>query len=296
MRGRAGYPVGELIEAKPSRTALRVALRRAAHQLMDREPLVFTDPLAVKILGVELAAELGRTPDPLPGHRARPHSAALRAFVVARARYAEDTLAAAVQEGATQYVLLGAGLDTFAYRSPFAELRVYEVDHPATQGWKRGLLERAQIAAPETTRYTPIDFERQELGAELARAGFDRTAKTVFAWLGVVPYLTTEAFREIVRLIARQAAGSQVVLDYSQPRRVLGEQEQLAHDSLASRVALAGEPFRSFFTVEEMAAELAGFGSVEDLGSEELNQRYFEGRADALRVLGAAGRMLSARV
>lgn len=285
-----------MLEAKPSRTALRVALRRAAHQIVDRDPLVFPDPLAIPILGPVATADLRRTPDPVPSQRARPFSAALRAHIVARSRYAEDTLAEAVQAGATQYVLLGAGLDTFAYRHSYEQLTVFEVDHPATQLWKRTLLWQAGIAIPDSLAFVPVDFEGQQLPAELRRAGFDQTLPTVFAWLGVVPYLTLEAFRATVAYIAHQTIGSALILDYSQPRRVLPRLEQLAHDSLASRVAGAGEPFQLFFTPSEIAAELSAFRSVEDLGATELNQRYFRNRTDSLAMLGSAGRLLSAQL
>ena len=285
-----------MIEARPSRTALRVALRRAAHQIVNAEPLVFPDALAVPILGSAYAQELRRTPDPPPGHRLRPFSAGLRAHIVARSRYAEDTLASAMAQGATQYVLLGAGLDTFAYRSPFDELSVFEVDHPATQQWKRTLLWQAGIPVPDGLSFVPVDFETQHLGTELRHAGFDRERKTVFAWLGVVPYLTPDAFRATVDFIAEQPRGSAVVLDYSQPRRVLAPPEQLAQDSLASRVALAGEPFQMFFTPGEIAAELHRFRQIEDRGATELNPRYFAGRTDSLRMIGSAGRMLAAWV
>ena len=139
----------------------------------------------------------------------RPFSIGLRAFLVARSRYAEDNLKQAVECGVHQYVLLGAGLDTFAYRNPYAELRVFEVDHPATQQWKRELLQHNHIAIPESVTYTPVDFERQSLSAQLVDAGFNSQAPAFFAWLGVVPYLTLEAFRSTLSFIApsrREAA------------------------------------------------------------------------------------------
>ena len=146
-----------MIEAQPSKTALRVALRRAAHQLIDGQPLVFEDPLALQILPAEIRGEVARTPDAVK----RPFSAGLRAFMVGRARFAEDVLAAAVQHGqAEQYLVLGAGLDTFAYRNPFPGVRVFEVDHPATQAWKIECLQSAGIAVPEAVRHVPVDFER----------------------------------------------------------------------------------------------------------------------------------------
>src|SRR5258705_11142610 len=142
-------------EARPSKTALRVALRRAAHQLYDAKPLVLDDPVAVAILGDTYAEELRRTPT----RPDRPFSVSLRAFLVARSRYAEDTLARAVAHGVTQYVLLGAGLDTFAHRNPHPQLHVFEVDHPATQEWKRELLVAGALPIPANLTYTPADFE-----------------------------------------------------------------------------------------------------------------------------------------
>lgn len=276
-------------QAIASRTALSVALRRAAHQIHD-SPLVFNDPIAVAILGATYAEELRRTPLRLD----RPFSIALRAFLVARSRYAEDNLRSAVENGVDQYVLLGAGLDTFAYRNPYARLRVFEVDHPATQQWKRELLQRNNIAIPECITYTPVDFERQSLAEQLCDAGFNSHAPAFFAWLGVVPYLTLEAFRATLSFISAQPPGSGLTLDYGQPRAVLPLLERLGHDSLASRVEKAGEPFRLFFTPAEIAAELSRFHSIEDLGATEINARYFGGRTDQLAMRGTAGRLLSA--
>jgi methyltransferase (TIGR00027 family) len=276
-------------DAVASRTALRVALRRAAHQLYDT-PLVFDDPLAVKILGPTYEAELKRTPI----RADRPHSVALRAFLVARSRYSEDLLQKAVERGVDQYVLLGAGLDTFAYRSPYAGLRVFEVDHPATQRWKRDLLTSAGISIPPSLTYTPVDFETQSLATQLSEAGLDPRRPAFFAWLGVVPYLSLPAFRTVIQFIAEQAQGSGLVLDYGQPTSVLPPLERLERASLASRVALAGEPFQLFFTPAEIATELGAFDTIEDLGATEINHRYFQGRSDQLALRGSGGRILSA--
>jgi methyltransferase (TIGR00027 family) len=281
-------------QARPSRTALRVALRRAAHQLYDEPPLVFEDPVAVAILGETYAEELRRTPT----RPDRPFSVGLRAFLVGRSRYAEDMLAHAVAKGVTQYVLLGAGLDTFAHRNPHPGLRVFEVDHPATQQWKRELLETSGLAAPQNLTYAPVDFECQSLPEQLVSVGFNPAIPSFFAWLGVVPYLTLDAFRSTIAFIAAQPAGSGVVLDYGQPRSVLPFLEKLAHDSLAERVQLAGEPFQLFFTPEEIAVELrsngVAFRSIEDIGSAEINAHYFSSRKDNLKMMGSAARMLSA--
>lgn len=276
---------------RPSRTALRVALRRAAHQIYD-DPLVLPDPLAVTILGDSYREELRRT----PVRRDRPFSTALRAFLVARSRFAEDALALGFSEGVTQYVLLGAGLDTFAYRNKLPELRVFEVDYPATQAWKRRLLGSSGIKIPDSITFVPVDFERELLKKRLTASGFKAREKTLFACLGVVPYLTREAFRETVHLAAAMPAGSGLVMDYGQPREVLPLLERMAHDSLADRVRLAGEPFQLFFTPEEMRTELSDFGRLEDLGSTEINTMYFARRTDGLAVRGSAGRIVLAWV
>jgi methyltransferase (TIGR00027 family) len=280
-------------QALPSRSALHVALRRAAHQLYDAPPLVLDDPIAVAILGPH-AANLERTPGRNPAHKPRPHSTGLRAFLVARSRYAEDQLAQAVERGVTQYVLLGAGLDTFAHRNPYPNLRVFEVDHPATQQWKRELLRDSGVPSPARLVYTPVDFERHSLADQLALAGFDPSIPSFFAWLGVVPYLTREAFRRTLAFLSTQPRESGVVFDYSQPRAALPPQEQQARDSLSSRVQQAGEPFHLFFTPSEAAEELAAFHNIEDLGAAEINARYFALRSDGLKLHGQTGRLFSA--
>jgi methyltransferase (TIGR00027 family) len=283
-----------VIEAIPSRTALRVALRRAAHQIHDARPLVFEDALAVKILGPEYAEELRRTPDGVK----RPFSAGLRAFMVGRARLAEDTLAAGVRElGVRQYLVLGAGLDTFACRNAYAEMRVFEVDHPATQAWKLQMLAKAGMVPPQSATFVAVDFEVDSLRARLKAVGFDFALPTVTAWLGVVPYLTSEAFRATMRVLASFAKGSEVVFDYSQPREALPPTEQLMLDSLSARVAQAGEPFQLFFTPAQLAEVLDGLemNVVEDLDGAAMTERYFTGRKDALRLRGKAGRMCVAQ-
>jgi methyltransferase (TIGR00027 family) len=282
-------------EVNPSRTALRVALRRAAHQVHDAHPLVFDDPLAVRILGDEHILEVHKTPDSVK----RPYSAALRSFMVARARLAEDTLAAGVRErGVKQYIVLGAGLDTFAYRNPYADVRVFEVDHPATQAWKLEMLKAAGIAVPANVVHVAVDFESESLRAKLQGEGFLFGEPTVTAWLGVVPYLTREAFDATMRVLARCAAGSEVVFDYSQPREALSHVEQLMLDSLSARVAQAGEPFQLFFTPSQLEEELDWLAMrvVEDFDSAKLTARYFEGRNDGLGLKGQAAHICVAEV
>ena len=265
---------------KFSRTAQRVAMRRAAHQLLD-EPRVFDDPLAVAIAD-------GESERPPVAHQ--PFSRSLRALIAVRSRYAEDQLAQAVERGVRQYVVLGAGLDTFAYRNPFqsAGLHVFEVDHPATQEWKRAQLHDAGIAIPDDMTFAAVDFERQSLHDGLTKAGFEKHHPAFFSWLGVTPYLSRPAFDATIGFIAGMPSGSGVVFDYAVERSLLSPAQQLALNALAERVARAGEPFQLFFDPAELVSDLArlGFGNIEDLAGDEINARYFAGRSDGLAVSG----------
>ncbi|HEX4961569.1 MAG TPA: SAM-dependent methyltransferase [Thermoanaerobaculia bacterium] len=280
-------------EDRPSATSYRVAVRRAAHQILD-DPRVFEDPLALAILGAERGAVLRSNLDREETRASR----VLRAFIAVRSRYAEDELARAFRSGVRQAVILGAGLDTFAYRNPFPELRTFEVDHPATQAWKRRRLAEAQIPVPESLTFVPVDFERQTLATELVRAGFETSRAAFFSWLGVTPYLTEGAILATLGFIASLPSGSGVVFDYAVPPDSLSFWHRRAYDALASRVAAHGEPFRTFFDPPALAEQLGqlGFGYVEDLGTEEINERYFQDRSDGLRVAGEMGRLLAARV
>jgi methyltransferase (TIGR00027 family) len=279
-------------ESVPSRTAFRVALRRAAHQILD-SPKVLDDPLALRIIG-DAAGEIQTDPT---SHQTR-FAKSFRAFMVARSRYAEDQLSGSLARGVTQYLILGAGLDTSAYRGVALRsgLRVIEVDHPNTQQWKIKCLRAAGIPVPNSVKFVSVDFERQNLAAELLAAGFRSDQATFVSWLGVVPYLTKEAAAQTFGFLGKFPEGSGVVFDYSVPRTSLGLIERLALDALTRRVARAGEPFRLFFTPEELSEFLKGLGfrRVEQLAAGEINSRYFANREDGLRVRGSAGRIVSA--
>ena len=261
-------------------------MRRASHQLVDN-PKVLDDPLAVGIVGQESVAEASS----LEGSFSR----FIRAFMAVRSRYAEDQLARAVSLGMRQYVVLGAGLDTFAYRNPYSGLRVFEVDHPATQAWKRERLATANIPIPSSVTFAPVDFEHQTLAAGLAEAGLHQEA-TFFSWLGVVPYLTRDAITSTFRYIAQFPAPTGVAFDYAVPRSSLNLVGKLALDAISARVARAGEPFQTFFDPAELAQELRsiGFGEIEDLDRDVINSRYFANRSDKLRVGGHLGRLMCA--
>ncbi len=211
---------------------------------------------------------------------------AFRAFMAVRSRYAEDRLAESVADGVNQYVVLGAGLDTFAYRNPFPQLRVFEVDFPATQEWKRGLLSEAAIAEPSSLTFVPLDFEHKTLAAGLAEVGFDAGKPAFFGWLGVVPYLTLEAFRATLETIATLPPGTAVSFDYGLSPHSFSPLRRIAFNALAARVAKAGEPFHLFFTPDDLDAEFrrAGFRRFEQLDSAQLNARYFAGRSDGLHL------------
>jgi methyltransferase (TIGR00027 family) len=253
-------------------------------------PRVLDDPLALAILGEKTAAELRASTEP--------GSANLRAFVAARSRFAEDHLAVAVRQGVRQCVVLGAGLDTFAYRNPFPGLRVIEVDHPATQAWKRDLLASAGIAIPASASFVAVDFARQTLFGELQRSEFCFDEPAFFSWLGVVPYLTRDAALGTLRWIGSLPSASSVAFDYAIARTALNFLERTALDALSRRVARAGEPFQLFFEPQELSSELSGMGFrlLEDLGAAEINARYFTGRTDGLKVRGNLGHLMSATV
>jgi len=277
-------------EGQFSRTAQRVAIRRAAHQLLD-DPKVLDDPLALRIIGIEAAEALRSSPR--EGHG---FSRAFRAFMAARSRYAEDQIAHAVANGVNQCVVLGAGLDTFACRNPHAGLPVFEVDHPATQAWKRERLHAAGITIPPTVTFVPVDFERQILADELRGAAFQESEPAFFSWLGVTPYLSHAAFMTTLSFIAKMPAGSGVVFDFAIDRKLLNPGQRIAADALARRVAEYGEPFHLFFDPEMLQEELKGlgFGRTEFLDRQHLNARYFHDRSDGLRVRGGLGHLMCA--
>jgi methyltransferase (TIGR00027 family) len=202
-----------------------------------------------------------------------------------RTRFAEDALAAAVARGVRQLVVLGAGLDTYAYRGALRDrLRIFEVDHPATQVWKRQLLADAAIPLPVWLTFAPIDFERETLTEGLAAAGFDPAQQTFFTWLGVVPYLSEEAVWSTLGFIASLPHGAHVVFDYADPPDSLSPQMRASHDRRAARVAELGESLKSSFDPDQLRARLTGLGfaEVEDLGPRQIASRYFPTRVPSV--------------
>jgi methyltransferase (TIGR00027 family) len=255
-----------------SGTAAGVAVMRAAHLIIESEPPVLNDTVAARLLGPEMVAQIRARVDELQ----TPPALGLRSHVLLRSRFAEDTLMDAVADGVEQYVLLGAGLDTFAYRQPeWAHgLTVIEVDHPGTQGAKRGALAAAGIEIPPNVRYADIDFERETLAQGLARCGVQTAKPTFFSWLGVTMYLTRDAIEATLRTVLSFPKGSGIVLTYAHTDSA---QSRMAADS-----ATAGEPWVSYFTPDELGAMLRslGFSDVSFLSREEAEERYYANRTD----------------
>jgi methyltransferase (TIGR00027 family) len=267
-------------------------IHRAAHQLLD-VPKVLEDPIALRIIGAKAESALRSNPARFHNDRF------MRAFIVLRSRYAEDELAHAVQRGIRQYVILGAGLDTFAYRNPYSGslLRVFEVDHPATQSWKRDRLREMDIAIPDSLTFAPVDFEHQTLADGLSRAGFKADEGAFFSLLGVVVYLTKPAIMETLKLVASLPSDSEIVFDYDILPSSLSLIQRFSRWVIAWRVAAIGEPWITYFDLSSLASELRGLGfkQVEDFGAEEANNRYFKDRTDSFRIWGS-GRLMKARV
>jgi methyltransferase (TIGR00027 family) len=258
---------------QPSLTALTAAAARAAHLIVDAEPTIFADPLAATLLG-DQAEEL------ISYHRrhgTHPVLSGARVQVTCRSRYAEDALRHAIARGVTQYVILGAGLDTFAYRGDQARRpRVFEVDHPATQGWKRGALARAGIAEPDSVVFVPADLAAQSLAAEslaaqLDAAGFDAAAPAVVSWLGVTMYLTCDAIAQTLTSIGGFAAGTELIADYMLPEHLRDAAGAMYGALVAQASAERGEPWLSALAPDAFAdlAKQCGFAD----GGKHVRQR-----------------------
>lgn len=259
-----------------SRTALATAYLRAAHQLIDGKPLLLDDPLALQILGRDTAQLIEASKDQYQTRATR----GLRAHVLLRSRFAEDQLAKAVAErGVRQYILIGAGLDTFAWRQPpgMNLAKVVEVDHPDSQQAKIKRVADSNMAHPANLVFAGINFEQETLLQGLVRHGISTDVPTFFSWLGVTMYLTEPAIDATLDALASFPAGSEVVMTFLQPSHTLeGKAKEMA-ENLALQVAAAGEPFISFFTPEQIEAKLRGkgFATVQFMTPEDSVARYF---------------------
>jgi methyltransferase (TIGR00027 family) len=254
---------------EPSRTALLIARQRAAHQLLDHGSIL-NDPFAMKILREDER-------DVLQFANAHPLASIGRLFTAARSRIAEDALSEALERGVRQIVILGAGLDTFAFRNPHGarQIRIYEVDHPATQAWKRQHLGEAQLALPPWLVLVPVDFERDDLGHKLVTAGFQQNEPAFFTWLGVVPYLTREAMISTLDCVA-SIQKSEVVFDYIEPPQACSEELRELLRQRTEQFEKVGERWTSHFEPAAMAAILRSheFRDVEDINFQEIKSRF----------------------
>ena len=253
-----------------SRTAIGAAGHRAAHQVLERGS-VFNDPLALAILGPD-------GDEALAFAKEKPERRPMRLFIAMRSRFAEDMAHRAAAEGVRQILVLGAGLDTFAYRVRGAEdLRVFELDHPATQTDKRRRLAEARIAEPPYIAYVAHDFEHGGTTEPLEAAGFDARRRTFVLWLGVTPYLTKDAAYATLSELAGWSGGAEVVFDYANPPHTVEDPAaRNYHREMAERVAASGEPFRCYFETEDLHARVRrlGFVEIEDLDRAALVARY----------------------
>ena len=264
-----------------SRTIQLPAIMRALHQSIDDDPKVLTDPIAPRL--IDVGNDRGWL-TPLLDH---PFAKGWRAGFALRARYAEDCLAEGVQRGVSQYVILGAGLDTFPYRQPSwaGSLRIYEVDHPSTQQWKRDRLKVTDIAVPSNVRFVPVDFERASIPEALRHSNFAFGSRTLCSWMGVTQYLTSEALGATFQFALSLPPSSEIVFSFILPEEAISGVEAAALATAAERAAEAGEPWLTRLCPEELTAKLRflGFSRVIHLTPEEARERYFQDRRDGLR-------------
>jgi methyltransferase (TIGR00027 family) len=272
------------MQEQPSRTAMATAAARAAHLVVDRPPFLFEDTLAATLLGTTGRSLIASHQNAGPAQA--PALACMRVAMTARSAYAEDRAAQAVHRGVGQCVILGAGLDSFAYRSPLAaRLVIFEVDHPATQAWKAARLHAGAVPIPDTLRLVPVDFTVDSLADRLTAAGFDRSRPAFLTWLGVTQYMSTEAISRTLDVLTGFAPGTELVMEYLQPARLLDHGGQALAEFFMPKAAAAGEPWITFLTTAQ-ARELGtthGWRVVEDVGRHDQVEASLWQRRDALR-------------
>lgn len=286
-------------EGQRSLTAEATAAMRAAHQVLDAPPLVLRDDVAARLLLPAGWQALARGPRFLRRRRALhgllgawlPPRASLasrrlRAQIVVRSRYAEDCLGAAIECGVSQYVVLAAGLDTFALRQKESALRIFEVDEPATQADKRRRIEESGLRLADNVEFVGIDFESQSLAEVLERGGFDTDAPCFLSWLGVSYYLTLPAIEAVFDFVATLAPGSEMVLDFWSEDPSVPPADLTLLRGVQLGVGGQGEPMKSFFSPEELdrLADSRGLRALESLDAVQAEARYLADRRDGLRL------------
>ncbi len=264
----------------PKPTALRVAQFRAIHQILDK-PLIFEDPFAGKIMGDPLPRDLSKFNEPL--------FRGLRTSIVIRSRLAEDEWLKSYALGLRQYVILGAGLDTFAFRhGDLNGLKIFEVDLPSTQDWKRNCLQAAGMEPPSSLIFAATDFENLSLAKHLKQAGFQAEQPAFFSWLGVTMYLDHTSICETLQFIGSCVPKTTVIFDYCVDPSQLSPRELKGFEIVSKKVAEQGESWKTFYTPDVLNNKIRSFGfsKIEDFGPEEITKRYLSERTDGLRKSG----------
>jgi methyltransferase (TIGR00027 family) len=270
-------------EERPSSTAEGAAIMRALHQDSDDEPKILVDPIASRLIEPDRYKAMKTVLEQMPPALL----ARVRAMFALRSRYTEDCLAESFNIGVRQYVILGAGLDTLAYRQPplFEGLEVFEVDYPSTQQWKRGRLKAAGISVPGNVRLVAVDFEKVSLRDGLSGAQFDFTTPAVFSLLGVSQYLIEDVLDVTLKLVLSMPVSSEIIFSFVLPEEDLPADEVPIAAMSAASAAAGGEPWLTRFHPGRLEAKLTamGFSKVVHLSPEGANQRYFRSRRDGLR-------------
>lgn len=261
----------------PDNTAVRTALWRALHVQADAKPLILEDEIGLKLIA------------PPDGWQQRPDmkfTKRLRASIIARARFIEDLIIEQSQKGISQYVILGAGLDTFAQRRPdiASQLQIYEIDQPETLAWKRQRLIELGFGVPDYLHFVPVNFETSSWWKELLNAGFDINKPAVVACTGVSLYLTKEAIISTLNQIASLATGSKLAMTFYLPIELLEKEDQPMQEIAEKGAKETGTPFISFFTSDEILAMAndAGFKDVKTISTKDMEELYFKDRTDEL--------------
>jgi len=265
---------------EPDDTAVRTALWRALHVQIDSPPYVFEDEIGLKLVA------------PSEGWRDRPDmgpfTQPFRASILARARFIEDLVAEQIFDGVSQYVLLGAGLDTFAQRRPqlASRLHIFELDQPGPQEWKRQRLTDVGFGIPTYLKLVPVNFEEgDDWWTQLLASGFNTAQPTIVTSTGVSMYLTNEAIITTLRQVAKLAPGSTFVMSFLLPIEMLDPEIRIGVERAAEGARANGTPWISFFKPDEILALArdAGFTKVQHISAATLAERYFSGRTDGLR-------------
>ena len=289
---------GIIPNRRASLTAVGTAVFRAAHLALDDDPKVFNDPFALPFSGAggevslydhanKILAKFTARLGPKAGPKVFRY---LRALTIMRSRFAEDEFSSAMERGLTRYVILGAGLDSFAYRHPdlAASMQVFEIDQPVTQSWKQQRLFELGVQQPSNLIFLPLDLSDQSLLDGFRAGGYTAQQPAFLSWLGVTQYLAEDAVFRILQQVAFLAPGTEIVFTYIVPRHTLDGENQRLFTIFTQSVSARGESWATFFETARLARRLQelGFTQIKNLTPEEANARYFAGRTDALSVPG----------